>query len=713
VRFLPAAYSARDLRRVTRDAELATQNPERGFCLRPAACGLRPAARGAQRGCVGSLLKAQPKGAESRIVVLDESVANKIAAGEVIERPASVVKELVENSIDAGATRIAIDIEVGGRRLIRAADNGCGMTPQEAILSLQRHATSKIRTAKDLFSVSTLGFRGEALPSIASVSKMQLVTRTRDAESATKVEVAGGQITDVTEIGAPPGTEICVGSLFFNTPARYKFMKSAAAEGSRITAIVSRFCMSRHDIAFRLTSGGRRIIDSAGASELGATLSYVFGRESFAEMIPFDLRSGPIRAHGYTSGRALTRANRSGIATFVNRRLIHSPALLQVVGAAYREELPQGRFPMAAIYIEIDPRLVDVNVHPAKAEVKFADERRVLSVVRSAIEEALSRSGVLPRAPGRVEPPPQAIVARTPEQEIPLPIKPDSEPAKVKGEQEVGPARPAARAAEVQEADTTDRSAIPPHDVRTSAPPASGKGEPEPGPEPSPARLPDPAEDLLLDSRAAETPAGLPSRAAPELRSLGQVHDSWIVAQSPDGLVIIDQHAAHERIVYERCLRDSLESATQRLLVPLTLDLGRVESQAVVSNLDILGWLGFETEEFGAASFVVRSVPAMVADKSYVEVFRDIIDELVHDLASGESKAEAAGDGPLDSQRREIAARCACKMAVKSGDRLSADEINRLIADLAAAQNNRTCPHGRPTMLSLTKDFLERKFKRK
>ena len=581
------------------------------------------------------------------IIILDESVANKIAAGEVVERPASVVKELVENAIDAEAGRITVEIEEGGRKLMRISDDGIGMSREDAVLALQRHATSKIRTAEDLQAIGTLGFRGEALPSIAAVSHLKLVTRRRDATEGVELTAEGGVISDLRAVGAPPGTEVSVAHLFYNTPARLKFLRRDSTEVAAIAEVMNAFALAHHLLSLRLTNNGREVFHRPASTEFSAAVASLLGRATLERLIPLELRLPFMAVKGYVSRPEESRASRAQQRLYVNRRHIRSRLLTHALEDAYGSLLPGGRFPMAVVLVEIDPQLVDVNVHPTKAEVRFSREAEVHSAVRRAVAEALagahlSREGVL----------------------------------SVAGPRELG---------------------------------AAGPG---PAPQPSsfaiPSIPPAPTQQWSQAGLPIDASSGLP------LVPVGQLRTTFILAEGPEGLLVVDQHRAHERITYERLLQeqDGAPIATQGLVSPATIELSHREAAVLEEHLDTLTRLGFEIEEFGPNAFAIRSVPALLARDDPAQLLRDLIEDLAA-LPHGPQPASAEASAGKPELPRERALRTmACHAAIKAGQTLGLDEMTRLLGELRDTANPYACPHGDPILMTISNFELARKFNR-
>lgn len=608
---------------------------------------------------------------QNRITVLDEHTANRIAAGEVIERPASVVKELVENSIDAGATQIWITIEEGGKELIKISDNGIGMSREDAIISLQRHATSKIRTADDLFDIHTLGFRGEALPSIASVSIMEIVTKREADAAASRLEIEAGTITNLESIGAPNGTTITVKRLFFNTPARMKFLRASQTELSHITDLIGKLSLAYPNVSFKLMHGSREVMSVTGTGDLLNAAAAVYGRDVAKQLIPIRFETQPITVWGYVSKPSFTRANRGLQVFFVNRRPIRNRALTAAADQSYKDLIVQpGRYPALIIFIDVDPQLVDVNVHPTKAEVKFSREQDAYGVAYKAIRDALMSGGAIPtmstsRTPAadrRDEPSPQVQLIRPEESDV-----------------------------------AAFRDAV----MKRSQPTEIGTGE---DPFDWRSKLQSqPVQEPPVNEIEAPVQVQEPLKLG-KLKVIGQARNMYILAESDDGVVIIDQHVAHERVLFEQLSksRSGENVVMQRLMIPITLELSRREGLVVNERLEDLKSIGFDIEPFGRDSFMVRAVPANVKPKNAEPFLRDIIAELV----------ETSVAKHIIVRLEQVLITTACKMAVKAGDPLAMPEMEDLVKKLLETDNPFVCPHGRPIIISLTNWELDRKFKR-
>lgn len=607
----------------------------------------------------------------ARITILPEILSNKIAAGEVVERPASVVKELVENAIDAGAGRITVAVERGGRSLIRVADDGCGMNRDDALLSLERYATSKLADESDLFSIRTLGFRGEALPSIASVSEFTLVSRPAADDAGTEIIVSGGKIRDVRAAGAPAGTMIEVRRLFFNTPARRKFLKAEATEMAHIADTVAAFALCRHDIHFQLQHNGKTVKNWPRTTDHADRIAAVLGRETGQGLHPVSFAREPVGIRGWISSPAVTRRTSKRIYLFVNGRFIQDRGLQYALFQGYRGRLVKGNFPVAALFVQVPFDRVDVNVHPTKSTVKFADQRRVYETVHQAVAAAWESRSLPPRTfPGQGRRP----VGRDPADVLPgVADRVAAWP---------GPGK------------QTRLAFSPPAD--RFPPPAS---DPPAGPAP-PGPVPPPAP-------AAEQPAGPDNGQKPYFSSLtivGQFHNTYIAAESEGELILIDQHAAHERIAFEQLQKRSRarRPASQGLLVPETVELTHQEAAALESLREEFARVGLVVEPFGQSTFVVKAVPDLLADVNVIP--------LVEELAA--RLAETGLAPTMASRLEECLHVMACHSAVRANQRLSDEEMRVLLERLDACENPWHCPHGRPTSISWPLPEIERSFKR-
>ena len=630
------------------------------------------------------------------VQILDENTANQIAAGEVVERPAAAVKELVENALDAGARRILVELDEGGKYLIRVTDDGSGMSREDAVLSLQRHATSKIRSADDLFQITTMGFRGEALPSIASVSQMSVTTKLSgegDEAAGVHIRCSGGILEEVSEIGARAGTSITVENLFYNVPARLKFLKSSSTELNHIVELMQRLALARPDVAFRLLHSGGEVFASGGSGAAMDACVHVFGRETARHLVPLNYESPSLRVTGYIGTPAALKSTKSAQHTFVNKRFVRNKAVSRALDEAYKaaQTLHGAKYPAAVVMIDIDPSLVDINVSPTKTEVRFTGEGDVYSAVYKAVQEALMAGGLVPTLTQKFTPREAPASERESPKQAPL--------------MDVAP-RPAGNTRQEPRDMTAFRDAY--HDRAQNGfddDPFEGTSAPLSTPSP-----PNPAPQDW--GGGAATGADYREHNLDSLRVLAQTRNMYILAQTDDALVLIDQHIAHERVLYEQLLAGAEGAGggvpTQRLMIPFTLELSRRETLAIEQRLPDLRRAGFDLEPFGGDSFVVRSVPASVAQKHLKaqngpeEVLRQIVEELVEKTVSRRLALPA----------EEVLITASCKMAVKAGDPLSFDEMNALVSDLLRSENPYTCPHGRPIIVELPNGDLDRKFGR-
>jgi DNA mismatch repair protein MutL len=635
-----------------------------------------------------------------RIRVLSDQVANKIAAGEVVERPASVVKELLENSLDAGATDIRVDTEAGGRRLIRVADNGSGMSRDDALLAFERHATSKLSSVDQLEAIATLGFRGEALPSIASVSRTLLETRSAEENTGTRIEIAGGKMISVEESALPTGTALAVRDLFFNVPARKKFLRSEQTELAHIASLVTHYSLAHPAKAFALTHGAKELLFVTPVATLRERVFQVFGSEALEELIELGALETALEARAFTltgfiSRPQIQKSNRNSIFLFVNRRLIRDRLLLHAISAAYHNLMPPACYPFALLFLDCDPAEVDVNVHPSKTEVRFRHAGFVHDFVRDSLRRVLIDQRPAPSAPPVLaSPPPAQPAARLPYSEFTQTIE-------------------NMRFDEVRE----PRSVL----ADFPAPP-----QPEPTPEYILRREPGPHPRLDLSAPLSEdavetlrlpvpdTHGGFPAGIQPDatasmsavadLRVLGQLHESFIVAAARDGLWIIDQHVAHERILFEKVLAQQAAGRVeqQRLLMPIVLQLTPAQQVEYERIADDLLASGFETEPFGHRTIAVKAVPSDLAPGAVERVLYEILEVAEHEL-------RRVSVGYL---RRGIAASIACRAAIKINTPLDAAKMSWLLHELARTDCPMSCPHGRPVALRYSNRDILRSFHR-
>ncbi|MFB3896335.1 MAG: DNA mismatch repair endonuclease MutL [bacterium] len=615
----------------------------------------------------------------SKIKVLSEKVANQIAAGEVIERPASVVKELVENAIDADATQITIEIKEAGQKYLRIMDNGFGMVPEDAELAVERFATSKLVNAADLFEIHTLGFRGEALPSIASVSKFEMITRSEEHIAGTKITIEGGIKKEVREIGAPVGTTIKVQDLFYNTPARLKFLKSDSTELAQISAVVSHLALGYPQIYFKLIIDGKESLNLPPVTEIRDRIIAILGKETAAELIPLPSRN--IIA-GYIAKPSLTRNNWSGFMSFVNNRFVTNRTITRAVFEGYHTLLPVQRYPVGVIFINLDPKLIDVNVHPTKREVRFVEEREVFGAVLETIRFALHQATLIPEIKTEIPSsnPPKA-------DQIPNKIQTPSSKSQTKEPE------PAVQT-QFEVKPIVPEKAIPESRGEALLRPQIGRLNESP--------LPQPPQELPSEIRNHKSE--IDSSGFPELEPLAQLDETYILCKSGEDLLIIDQHAAHERILYDRVypkLRNQ-EPISQLLLFPETFELGIKESIMLQEYMAEIHRYGFEIEHFGGDTYTIRAVPEFISELDYRQLIIDILDTL-----------DTIGKRlPTDEMIERMTTFLVCRSAVKAGDIQQAEEWKKLVYDLQHTTSPYTCPHGRPTVIRLSKAELEKRFKR-
>jgi len=623
----------------------------------------------------------------NRIHLLPEHVANQIAAGEVIERPASVLKELLENSLDAGATQVDVTIGAGGRSLVSVTDNGCGMSKDDALLCLERHATSKLRASEDLDHIASYGFRGEAIPSIASVSKFRLRTREAEALAGTEIIIDGGKLRDVHEVGLAPGTQIEVRSLFFNLPARRKFLRTEATESAHIRHTILLAGLARPDVGFTLTMDENFPQRWMPGEDLRQRLVSVFGAEWVDLTVPIEAASGGLRLHGFIGKPGVSRAARGEELFFINQRPVENRTLHFGLLEGYHNSLMKGRYPVAVLFLEMDPSGVDVNIHPAKREVRFHDDFTIRHFVVKAVQEALQDFAGAPAA--------KFTFAAAPT----VPNETYGTDA-TNGTETIAPPAVSHPSHESYKSHSPEPAAIVEPISDGHRPPLQLEKEPEP-------LALQPTLDLPVDNEPLR-PAPRPEQLITNrlgLHVIGCVAQLYLVAESPEGLVLIDQHAAHERVLFEQMLkRMSLQDpASQQLLFPTTLDFLPREADFLLAQLETLQQAGVGITRFGPSSFLVDALPAMVKPRDVAEFIRTVVTDLQQE--GGETRK-----GRRLSE--EIVAKTVCRHAVKANDALKPAEWDMLLHDLLACDLPYTCPHGRPTMIQLSLAELDKKFGR-
>jgi DNA mismatch repair protein MutL len=574
------------------------------------------------------------------IRLLSPEVASQIAAGEVVERPASVVKELVENALDAGAQSVSIAIEEAGRRLIEVADDGSGIPADELALAVSRHATSKLASAKELFSISTLGFRGEALASIGSVSRMTITSRPVGATIGARIRVEGGQEGKVEQAGVPVGTVVQVENLFYNVPARLKFLKADTTERRAIDTFVARYALAYPHVRLKLSESKKATLQTSGDGDRRAVLAMLYGVDTARQMLEVIAEDDGLKLSGFISPISITRSNRREMTFFINGRWVQDIPLNAALTQAYHTMLMVGRYPLTTLFLELEPGAVDVNVHPAKAEVRFREQDRVFSFVQRAVRRALLAYAPVPSL-------------------VPTTLW-GSRPST----QQIEPGLDWTMAGEVE------------------------------------------SEKIKVESELKGQEANLqPSTLnIPLLRLIGQIGSSYLVAEGPDGLYLVDQHAAHERVLFEKLMfqRDKHNIPSQTLLEPTSLTLPPAQAALLEGQLELLKGLGFQVESFGPNTFRVRGMPALFSGSDAASALRALVEDFEEEETPLQSELEA-----------RLAARVCKRMAVKAGQALSAEEQRALLTDLENCDSPRTCPHGRPTMIHLSVNMLERQFGRR
>lgn len=627
------------------------------------------------------------------IKVLPETLANQIAAGEVVDRPASVVKELVENAVDAGARKIRIEIEGAGKVTIRVSDNGKGMVPADAALAFARHATSKVAVAEDLFGIQTLGFRGEALPSIASVSRIRLTTATSDGGGAgTEVVIEGGGLPQIREMAHSPGTAVEVSDLFYNTPARKKFLKADSAETRSITQVVTQQALAWPEISFQLINNGRKVIDTLSTDQPLYRIAELFGSDMTRELICVDRKEGTLGLRGFISSPVFTKSNRNAQYCFINSRFIKDKVILSATQLGYSHLLPRGQHPAIFLFLSMEPREVDVNVHPAKAEVRFAHQQEVHQFIMRAVKDAL-RDNIKPDAMDTRDDLSKEVSIDSTTldyQRSSVSLNPVTPPVDSgnPGFQMVLPDSPSDSGAECPSSRFETESW---QQILGEKNPQNTTGYREPA---SPS-------SHLFDS----APRPVSDLIYAEFEPLGQLNNSFIVMQGPKGILVVDQHIAHERVLYER-FREAAQNKSvevQSLMFPLAIEFSPAEAALVQEHLAWLKEMGLEMEALGPQGFILRSVPAVLKNQDHEDVLRNI----ARTLGGGK-----AGD-PLQDKYDEVQIMMACRQAIKINHSLELPQIRKLIYDLEQTEMPFTCPHGRPIALLFEMDSILKKFHRK
>ncbi|MGN1000268.1 MAG: DNA mismatch repair endonuclease MutL [Faecousia sp.] len=640
-----------------------------------------------------------------KIIQLSPHIANLIAAGEVVERPASVVKELLENAVDAGAAQVTVEIRDGGMTFLRVTDNGCGMSPEDARTAFLRHATSKLRTAEDLSAISTMGFRGEALAAIASVSRIDLLTKTPGSLSGTSLHLEAGVITEESEAGCPDGTTILVRDLFYNTPARMKFMKSDTVEGGRVAATVQMQALAHPEVAFRFLKDGKEVLSTPGTGELRSAVYCVYGREC-AQMAAVDSRWESYHITGYVSKPTDARPSRSLQTFFVNDRPVKSKLLTAALEEAYRNQIMVGKFPACVLHLTLPAAAVDVNVHPAKTEVKFLSEKAVFDCVHYGVLAALNKQTDRPQVQFKSQTASSPVVSPRVAPTPPPPPAPKAAPRQESFFRTMTPEEFKTFSAAIQDAPRPKQEAaaataaaverqrsapLPPREAAPVSPKLAAVPPPLPE-EKTPEQSPVPEEP---EQTRLEMPAQNP------WRMVGELYNSYILVEQGEEAFLIDKHAAHERILFEKLKANQEAISSQTLLAPIPVRLSADAAAELVANKALLDELGFEVDEFGENTVLLRRIPM----------------DLTPDAAAEAAEALAAGllTGRREDKntvRDELLHTVACKAAIKAGWVNDDAELLAVVQAVMSRQELKYCPHGRPICVSLSKKQLEKQFKR-
>ena len=653
-----------------------------------------------------------------KIIQLSTHVANLIAAGEVVERPASVVKELLENAVDAGASKVTIEIRDGGMTFLRITDNGCGMSPEDARTAFKRHATSKLRNAEDLASIGTLGFRGEALAAIASVSRIELMTKTAGALFGTSLTLEAGEITEESEVGCPEGTTIIVRDLFYNTPARMKFMKSDTVEGGRVAAAVQMQALAHPEVAFQFLRDGKQVLSTPGNGGLEAAVYCVYGREC-ARMVKVESRWEQYSLTGFVSRPTDARPSRNLQTFFVNNRPVKSRLLISALEEAYRNQIMVGKFPACVLHLTLPSNAVDVNVHPAKTEVKFLSEKAVFDCVHYGVLAALNKQTDRPQVQFKKQPEP-VMPTSVPKDSMSLRTSPQTGVAISRNadapkkdtffrtmtaeeyktfsaaiQSAPQPKKEAAAAAVAKierPANMPLREFVMVPGVKESAIPVATAPK---KPEPKPAEPIVPAVEEEVEQTVLEMPKEI------EWRMVGELYNSYILVEQGEEAFLIDKHAAHERILFEKLKANQEKISSQSLLTPVSVRLSPSAAAELLANREMLDELGFEIEEFGENTVLLRQIPMDLGPEDAAEA----VEALASDLLSGRRERK-------DTVRDELLHTVACKAAIKAGWKNDEAELLAVAKEVMAREDLKYCPHGRPICITLSKKQLEKQFKR-
>ena len=645
----------------------------------------------------------------ANIQVLDQITIDKIAAGEVIERPSSIVKELVENAIDAKATAVTVEIKEGGISFIRITDNGCGIPKEEVPLAFLRHSTSKIRCVEDLSGISSLGFRGEALSSIAAISQVELITKTRESEFGTKYVIEGGQEKSLEDAGAPDGTTFLIHQIFYNTPARRKFLKTPMTEASHVNELMIRLALSHPEVSIQFINNGQKKLHTSGNGKLKDVIYHVFGRDIANNLLEVDERIDGIHLTGFIGKPLVSRGNRNYENYYINGRYVKSNIIAKAIEDAYKDFTMQHKYPFTVLHFKMDGQDLDVNVHPTKMELRFSNQQEVYNFVYHALKNALTEKELIPR----VELPEAKEVPKIPEPSIEKPMslpnqRPSVEKPEIKDEayfmkkmrERVESYHKQHSQAEVKDRTQIHREPMQIDRIREAANYARAQEKVEKSINP-PKKVEFSMESTQLNFFEEKL---LSKKSMKEYKLIGQVFETYWLVEFQDQLYIIDQHAAHERILYEKTLRGMKDRnyTSQYLSPPIVLNLSMQEAELLRTHMDLFVGIGFEIEEFGGDSYAIRAVPDNLFSIAKKELLIEMLDNLSEEITSKEAPDMIA----------EKIASMSCKAAVKGNSRLSAAEVDTLIGELLELENPYHCPHGRPTIIAMTKRELEKKFKR-
>ena len=658
------------------------------------------------------------------IQVLDQITIDKIAAGEVIERPASIIKELVENAIDAGASAVTVEIKEGGISFIRITDNGCGIPKGEVPLAFLRHSTSKIRSVDDLSTVASLGFRGEALSSIAAIAQVELITKTKDEVTGTRYRIEGGAEKSIEDTGAPDGTTFLVHQIFYNTPARRKFLKTPMTEASHVSELMTRLALSHPEVSIQFINNGQEKLHTSRNGKLKDIIYHVFGRDIANNLLETNERIDGIQVQGFIGKPIISRGNRNYENYFINGRYVKSNIIAKAIEDAYKDFTMQHKYPFTALHFTMDGTDLDVNVHPTKMELRFSNQQGVYNFIYNALKQTLSEPELIPRVelPEAKEVPVKAekIVERKQEQPM-TPVREERKTPVIEEEknldyfmkkmrervtayhQQVTKVKPTPAPSVVQE--NVNYEALPASQVAAVKQPVPEQRTVAKEPMPEQAVAPREEKSVVTEKQLDFFEEKLlTKKAAQEYKIIGQLFETYWLVEFHEQLYIIDQHAAHERVLYEKTLRGmkDREFTSQYLSPPIILNLSMQEEEALNTHMDIFTNIGFEIEPFGGDSYAIRAVPDNLFSIAKRELFTEMLDQLVDGIHSSLAPDIVA----------EKVASMSCKAAVKGNSRLSAAEVETLIGELLELENPYHCPHGRPTIIAMTKRELEKKFKR-